>query len=208
MVARQVVTKTETIVKVVSIEVGEGDVVCQLDPTPHTSKPVGPEIGAITRRLQSSGPVMVSEDEFVDAVMNGATWCGGLYEPCADGWGRFMGMQLFAIDVDNDAGNHTPLEPGQPGYLDPIAALQRCKDLNLEPMMLYFTLSSSVEPWWPKYRVVFKSDEPVCDESEARNLLESLMRLFPECDGSTKNLNRIWFGGTEFIDCRHGWWCK
>lgn len=206
MTARPAEPIVETVAKVVGVEVGEGDVVCQLDPTPHPSKPDEREIAAITRRLQGSGPVIVSEEEFIGAVMQGATWCGGCFGPSKAGWGPFWCEQLFALDLDNDAGNHTPLEPGQPGYLDPVGALQRCKDLGLEPMMLYFTFSSSTEPWWPRYRLVFRTDEPVCDEVKARSVIGTLLRAFPEADQKCSNVNRLFFGGVEYVDCRHGGW--
>ena len=75
----------------------------QLDQTPHAVKPEGAEIGAITRRLQQAGPSLVTFEELCDAILAGATWCGGCFEPCAGGWGPFVSQQLFGLDVDNDA---------------------------------------------------------------------------------------------------------
>lgn len=186
----------------------------QLDPTPHAVKPEGAEIGAITRRLQQAGPSLVTFEELRDAILAGATWCGGCFEPRAGGWGPFVSQQLFALDFDNDAEylrrdgskGKRPLLPDEVGYLEPTDALARCKELGLAPMMLYFTFHATVEPWYPRYRIVFDAGEPVADEARAGDVLKTLLAAFPEADQKCSNVNRLFFGGTEVIDCRFGRW--
>ena len=194
--------------------VHESRFLVQLDPTPHASKPVGAEIGAITRRLQQAGPMLVTFGELRDAILAGATWCGGCFEACVGSWGPFVSQQLFALDVDNDASyvrrdgtrGKRPLLPDEDGYLDPIEALDRCKELGLAPMMLYFTHSATVDPWWPRYRLVFDVGEPVVEEARAREVLGKLLSIYPEADQACSNLNRLFFGGQEVVDCRGGRW--
>lgn len=160
----------------------------QLDTVPFTSKPSGGEIAAITRRLQQAAPSTVTYDEFEAAILEGRTWCGACYAPCTASWGEFLGQQIFAIDVDHG--------------LDPLDALQRCEDIGLPPLLLYFTFSATVEPWNPRYRLVFDYGEPVKTEAEAREVIADLLAEFPEADAACKNPNRLFFGGIEVI---RGW---
>lgn len=185
-----------------------------LDRTPHAAKPEGREIGAITRRLQQAGPTLVTFDVLREAILAGATWCGGLYESCHGGWGDFRGQRLFGLDIDNDAEyqrrdgsrGKRPLQPDEVGYLEPTDALVRCRKLGIEPMMLYFTFSATTDPWRPKYRIVFDAGELVPTEGEARSVIRALLDAFPEADQRCCNCNRLFFGGVEVIDCRAGRW--
>lgn len=186
----------------------------QLDPTPHAVKPEGAEIGAITRRLQQAGPSLVSFEELRDAILAGATWCGGCFEPHAGGWGPFVSQQIFALDFDNDAEyrrkdgskGKRPLLPDERGYLEPTDALARCKELGIAPMMLYVTFHATVEPWYPRYRIVFDAGELVTDEARASDVLKTLLAAFPEADQKCSNVNRLFFGGVEAFDLRAGRW--
>lgn len=158
-----------------------------IDRTPHQSKPKGAEIGAITRRLQAAGPEAVSYEELERIILTGGTICCGCYQPTQSKWGEFVGMQLFALDFDN------------PDVLDPMDALGRCEEMNLPPLMMYFTFSATVEPWYPKYRLLFDAGELIADKHECECFLITLLEVFPEADQACKNLNRLYFGGSEAI---------
>lgn len=185
----------------------------QLDPTPHSSKPEGVEIAAITRRLQQVGPSLVTFEELRDAIIAGATWCGGCFEPRAGGWGPFVSQQLFALDVDNDAEyrrkdgskGKRPLLPDEVGYLSTSEALERCASLGLEPMLIHYTMHHDSERN-VRYRLIFDAGEPVTNEARAGDVLKTILSVFPEADERCANVNRLFFGGSEVIDCRSGRW--
>lgn len=158
-----------------------------IDRTPHQSKPKGAEVGAITRRLQAAGPEAVSYEELERIILTGGTICCGCYRPARDRWGEFVGMQLFALDFDN------------PDELGPMDALERCEAMKLSPLMLYFTFSATVEPWHPKYRLLFDAGVIITNQDRCKRYLATLLEVFPEADQACSNLNRLYFGGREAI---------
>ena len=166
-----------------------GTITCTIDPTPHDRKPSGSEIGRITNRLKTSGPSIVTADELRAVILRGGSIVCGCYEPSREGWGAFKGMQLFMLDFDH------------PEKLEPLDALERCYQMHLQPLFCYFTFSATVDPWNPKFRLVFDAGEIIADEATAHEYLQTLLFLFPEADQSCSNLNRLFFGGLEIIDC-------
>lgn len=186
-----------------------------IDPTPYTAKPTA-EVGAITERLKRAGATSLDYDQFTMLVASGCTWVPGTFgEPKRNDkgklvWGDFEQLQVFALDFDNDApvigndgkpikGRKRPLRPGEQGYLNPSAALRRCKSKGLQPFLLYFSFSAKkvgeAYPWgWPRYRLVFDCGEPITGETEARAVIAGVLALFPEADPACKNPNRLFFG--------------
>lgn len=186
----------------------------QLDQTPHTVKPEGTEIAAVTRRLQQTGPRSVNFEELVTAIQAGATWCGGCYEACATGWGPFVSQQIFALDLDNvgeyvrrdGSKGKRPLLPDEVGYLAPSELLERCAALGLQPMFAHYTMHHDPARN-VRYRVAFDAGEPVTSEKDAEQVIATLLDAFPEADRSCKNVNRLFFGalpGSKVSDLR-GW---
>lgn len=186
----------------------------QLDPTPHSLKPEGAEIAAITRRLQQAGPSLVTFEELAFVVETGGTWCGGCYESCATEWGPFVSQQIFALDLDNSTEymrrdgtkGKRPLLPDEVGYLAPAEALQRCAKLGLQPMLSYFTMHHDPERN-VRYRIAFDAGEPVTSEQKAERIIATLLKAFSEADRSCRNVNRLFFGalpGSKVSDLR-GW---
>ena len=129
-----------------------------IDRVAYASKPHNAEIGRITRRLQASGPVEASPEELAEAIASGRTWCGGCYEPSSRGWGAFIGQRIAALDFDNDvvvlgpdgkplkdAEGHVvkrDLRPGEEGYLDSWAALDRWRStIGETPLIMYPSFS-------------------------------------------------------------------
>lgn len=188
-----------------------------LDPVRYDAKPSGREIGAITRRLQASGPVAVTGEELAQAIADGRTWCGGCFEPSQRRWGRFIGQRIFAFDVDNDAivtgedgkplkdeHNHVvkrDLHKGEKGFLDPWDALARFRDLfGTDPLVMYPSFhfeqvaDLSSYPTRCKYRLLFDAGESVKTEARAKDVLTKLLRCFPEADQGCSNANRLFFG--------------
>lgn len=158
----------------------------------YTSKPDGREASLITNRMKASGPMLLTQGRFCEAVRRGHTWTGATYPPRrGSGWGEFQGQQVFGLDFDN--GTHErPLEEGEEGYLHPLDALRRLERLNVSPMCLYFTFSAT--PEHPRYRIVIDMGEVVRNEDEAKTILKKLLGAFPEADQSCKNPNKIFYG--------------
>lgn len=183
---------------------GAGEFRVTLDPHYYTAKPEGPEIGYITRRLQRAGGTSIDYEAFCEHVQRGGTWCPGVFEPCEGGWGEFVSMQVVALDFDNSAyvldadgrpvkGAKRPLRQGEAGFLDPVDALDRCEQLKLWPVCIYFTFSAKA-PDQPRYRLVFDLQEPVANQAVAQAVVGEVMAAFPECDQACSNLNRLFYG--------------
>lgn len=96
-------------------------------------------------------------------------------------------QQLFALDFDN--------EPGK--ELSVRTALERCQYYNLAPCIIYHSYSST--PNKEKYRLLFQLEQPVTDCRTAKVIQSILMYLFPECDGSCRDRNRMFFGTNKKI---------
>lgn len=201
-----------------------------LDTTRYTSKPTQ-YVGAITNRMKASGSTEVMPEDFAEAIRRGQTWSHGAFEPSQGEWGKFVGLQVVGLDFDNDAivyretvndkGERTyapvydadghklkrMLMPHEEGYLDPTDALDRCEQLDLTPLLLYFSMSSR-NPDKVKYRLVIDLGELVTDEADAAAIVESLLIAFPEADQSCSNLNRLFFGTRpdgEVWECWRSW---
>ncbi len=74
---------------------------------------------------------------------------------------------------------------------------KRCDDMGLRIAYAYHTFSSSVSK--EKFRVVFVCEEVVEDLFIIKAVLKMLHRIFPECDHSCKNPDRLFFGGKGLI---------
>ena len=176
----------------------------KLDDVSYRAKPDGREFAAITNRLKRAKPSLIDAAAFCEHVRLGKTWVGGAFEG-----ERFVGQQLFGLDFDNcakEAGGgrkvKRQLSEGEPGYLDPLEALERCDRLNKWPLCLYFTFSAKAEPWQPRYRIVFATDRAIGDRRLAEGFLKRLLRDFPEADQACKNTNRLYCGSQgEVWEC-------
>lgn len=92
-------------------------------------------------------------------------------------------MELFALDFDCGCSFYE------------IEA--RCKRMGLQILFAYHTFSSSIER--EKFRIVFMYEQMVTDTYIMEIILAMLHKIFPECDQSCKNLDRMFFGGKELI---------
>ena len=189
-----------------------------LDAKRYQAKPSA-EADSITNRMKKNGSVEIGEAEFCEAVRNGQTWCGGCFEPETYNdkgklvWGRFLSLQIIAIDIDNSAyildangqpvkderghKKKRPLYPGEAGYLSLLDAQRRCEQLSLAPLCIYLTMSARDD--WPKYRLVFDLGEPVTSEERAKAVIGELLALFPEADQGCSNTNRLFFGSNGTV---------
>lgn len=179
-----------------------------LDSVSYAGKPVASEIGRVTNRLKAAMPTELDPATFCEYVRRGVTWVGATYEPSGEGWGRFLGQQIFALDFDNDSQYLSrydpsgktrlkrPLYDDEVGFLPEAEALMRCKELGLVPMCSYRTFHDGERngKLWNRYRIVFDMGEPITDESEAGEIIAALLRAFPEADQKCSNVNRLFFG--------------
>ena len=74
---------------------------------------------------------------------------------------------------------------------------KRCDGMGLKIAYAYHTFSSSADK--EKFRVVFICEEVIEDLFIIKAVLKMLHRIFPECDHSCKNPDRMFFGGKELI---------
>ena len=160
-----------------------------LDRVCFKSKPGNAGLGAITNRLKAADPVTLSASDFAEAIRRGQAWCGALYDTKPKDWRNPARRQVLALDFD-----------GEPTYLDPLDALERCTKLGHEPLMLYTTFSHTDEH--PRFRIVFRLEPEYSPRDFSDGYSRVLLHDFPEADQVTGNANRIFLGsGGEVWPC-------
>lgn len=162
-----------------------------LDTGKNAKKPADP--AAASRAVENREFKAWGLSELAGHLSNGATilpgYCGGTRKK-----DRWEAQQLWFVDVDNDPAT---LDKGfEPlGY---AAALKRCWGLALPLVISYETFSSSdptdTDPAHQRFRLVFAQDDAITDEGEAARFGDALLAAFPECDPSTTQPNRLFFG--------------
>lgn len=149
-----------------------------IDNEPFTKKPSGRQIGMIKKRMEWCWREMDLEEL---ADLNGNR--GHTITPAHLEGGvsakNCTAMQLFVLDFDD-------------GYT--FAELKRkCDAIGLKITYAYHTFSSTEEK--EKFRAVFVCEELVEDKFIIETVLKMLDKIFPECDHSCKNPDRMFFGG-------------
>lgn len=157
------------------------NILAKIDTKSYFYKPTGSEIGAIRNRL---GKIAATETRFRDFVT--AVELGKSYQPSqstgnsAKDWAA---QNLFCVDIDNaEEGEHLSLEN--------IQAI--CRSYNVSPAGIYESFNSTVEH--PKFRVIFITDEIITEENKRRDIITTLIDIFPQSDKSCKDGIRIFFG--------------
>lgn len=149
-------------------------------------------------RLSEQPPAACTLEEFAEKVTQGysftpAVLAGGSK---AENW---QYQQVFGIDIDNEEktvkGTHNKVRAADPLTVERV--LERCNEWGIKPALIYETFSST--PEWQKFRVLFIGEIAITDKQRAANILKSLMEIFPECDQSCKNLDRLFFGGKSIL---------
>lgn len=92
-------------------------------------------------------------------------------------------MQLFALDFDN-------------GYSFKKIK-DKCDQIGIPISFAYNTFSSTLE--MEKFRIVFMYEQLVTDPYIIKIIIAMLHKIFPECDQSCKNTDRMFFGGKRLI---------
>lgn len=155
-----------------------------LDSVGYKIKPTSDDIqNKIQPNLKKSTSVKeVTLIELVDYIKTGhtvmpAVMVGGTKK---ENW---VEQQLFEVDIDNE-------REGKIVY--PQELIKLCLDNGIHPFMYYHTFSSTDEK--PKFRVLFKTPEPITDVNKAAFIIQTLIDFFPQSDLNCKNINRLFHG--------------
>lgn len=140
------------------------------------AKPGVKLVGTLQNRLNQAQDV--SFDELVQIYAEGQTTRACVSSSREDTWKE---QQLFYIDIDNGI----KIE-------DAISKYE-----YLKPCIIYTSFSHTETHH--KFRIIFKTREPITDYSQAKSVQLSLMSVIKEHDISCKNLSRLWFGGKEVV---------
>lgn len=161
----------------------ESKVLVQVDSKAYAYKPEGKEIGGIKSRTQKSEAKNLTIEEIATEIEQGKSFSPGILE---DGLGasNWKEQQIFGIDIDN---NDETLP-----ILTPKEAIKICKDNGMLPALCYKTFSDIEVK--PKFRFMFKLNEPLKDKSKRLLVASTLVALFPQADKSCVNADRIFFG--------------
>ena len=159
----------------------KNNILVKIDTKSYTSKPIGGEIGVIRNRLGRIVAAETSFQDFVESVEDGKS-----FQPsqstgnCAKDW---VAQNLFCVDIDN-------AEEGEHLLIEDIQTI--CHSYNVSPAGIYESFSSTTEH--PKFRVIFITDEIITEENKRRDIITTLIDIFPQADQSCKDGIRIFFG--------------
>lgn len=178
----------------------------QTDSVSYRNKPTHKDISAIKPRLSASEPVSITLKDLERRILAGITYTPAVLKGGSkqENW---QCQQVFCIDIDNEDKNAPKPKKGEKAVkkqnetpLDVAEVLKRCESWNITPALIYETFSST--PQWLKFRIVFISSEVITDGTQRDFIQLGLQEIFPECDSSCKNRDRLFFGGksTLYID--------
>lgn len=163
----------------------------QLDTVCFTKKPARDDIRSMKPRLATQQETQCTPEQFAEAVLQGKAYNPGILQggAKAENWTK---QQLYCLDIDNKEAENFPEK-----LLTPEQALERCRENNILPFLIYSTFSST--PELPKFRICFCADSCTTDTLQREHIQLGLMALFPECDPACKNADRLYFGGREVL---------
>jgi len=144
----------------------------------HTQKPTN--IAAESNNTVTQ--ISIDPLSFAELMMQGRTFSPAKYKGLRnnDNW---IGQSVFCLDFDSG--------------IQPDEVIERLKENGIDPNVVYSSFSDS--PELRKFRVVLFLDREIQCKLKAKDLILSLMKLFPECDKSCKDYARIFFGSKAII---------
>lgn len=113
---------------------------------------------------------------------NGRTWCPAVFTNNKRSMANFAQAQLIALDFDEGI------------TFDEVKSIS--DTYNLPMSFAYETFSSEC---CDRFRVVFRLDAPITDNTTYKNAVVVLMTIFDKCDASCKDSARMFFGGKKVI---------
>lgn len=168
----------------------------QTDSVSYKHKPKN-NVSEIKPRIAGSAAVSITLDELERRILSGISYTPGVLSggSKAENW---TCQQIFCIDIDNEDKTAPKGEKRKSeNPLDVAEVLKRCENWGILPALIYETFSSS--PEWLKFRIVFIGSEVITD-GEKRDIIQlGLQEIFPECDSSCKNRDRLFFGGKNTL---------
>ena len=154
-----------------------------IDPTSQLVKPSKNDgsLGKISNNLRLVTGVTLNDFQRLSERPLSYTWFGGTLDgaPKNENW---LQQSVFAIDFDQ---NKISIKD----------AVNRLKSVYIHPQLWYTTLSSTEEHL--KFRIVLFVDTPITNINYRDNIINGLLKLFPESDQTCKNAGRFFFGGIE-----------
>lgn len=163
-----------------------------LDKKSFTKKPQSLQIGAIQNRLANS-LVETTINELANYIINGNTFIPAEFNSISKTvqQNEFVSKKIFAFDVDNDI-----------EYIDWCTFLDVAICYDIKPCLIYKTFSYTDNK--QKYRIIFELDETITDINLIDDINVAFFKLFAINDNvifdkSCRNINRIFFGGTEIL---------
>jgi len=163
-------------------------ILVQVDSKAYTHKPEGKEIGGIKSRTQKSEAKYLTIEEFATEIEQGKSFSPGILKSGL-GASNWKEQQIFGVDIDN---NDETLP-----ILTPKEAMKICKDNGVLPALCYKTFSNTADK--PKFRIMFKLNEPIKDDNKRWLIASTLVALFPQADKSCLNADRIFFGTNKKV---------
>lgn len=159
-----------------------------LDRVSYYSKPEGKAIAQISDRIARQTIPLTSENirGFVgDVGLDGHTFCPATFKNDKRNKENFEQMQLFVLDFDNDT-------PEKQLSFDGVK--ERADRYNLPVLFAYESFSSKNKD---RFRVAFLNDVPIQSNRDAEVVQDALVTIFPECDKSSKDISKMYFGGIK-----------
>lgn len=151
--------------------------------TAFCRKPKGKEIAQISKEIASSQCSTDIKEIASKIGEKGHTFCPAVFIDEERKVDKFLEMQLFALDFDNEI------------TFDKVK--KRADKYHLPIAFTYETFSSTSEN--PRFRIVFLNDVPVTDSHAAKIMILMLLKIFDEADGACKAVSNMFFGGKRLI---------
>lgn len=157
-----------------------------LDRVSYYSKPEGKAIAQISDRIARQTIRLTADNirGFVgDVGLDGHTFCPATFKNGKRNKENFEQMQLFVLDFDND-------NPDKQISFERVK--ERAEKYNLPVLFAYESFRSKNKD---RFRVAFLNDVPIRSIRDAEVVQDALVTIFPECDKSSNDISKMYFGG-------------
>lgn len=153
-----------------------------IDTISYTAKPTQ-YTGAITNRI-AKNICTIGEKAFCKKLEQGYSWCPAIFTNGKRNKANWLEQMLFSVDIDG--GNHS---------LDKLIA--RCELYCIEPFIIHESFSSKPEA--RKWRVIFKTEEPITNLLKAEAIQRALADIFADSDGRVTDGSRLFFATNKTV---------
>ncbi len=150
-----------------------------LDTYAYNKKPSKKSAGNISNRIIKNS-VALTPQELAEEIIKGKSFMPCLLKENANRRTKSNWKQQQLICLDIDSG------------LTLKSALSKFKH---DAIFIYTTFSHTEEN--NKFRVVFQLDKPITDNKKLTNIINSLLKKYPEADQRCKDITRLFFGGKD-----------